>query len=190
MRSYTRGWGAGSAIKGTAAAITRVHVHTRGEGSGRGPLHEVAAGPLMPRHRSETSPACLVHPFLMVCRSPNLPTTDVRKPPSLQTPSAATISAASRPRAAHRNLAALALRATSPLSTQVWPHPSWQQSSGQILMVRSGNNLSIRPPHVFFRESHALMLAMPLSQALAIERHREHTDEAAPALRFSYFSRT
>ena len=47
MRSYTRGWGVGSAIKEIAAAISHTHVHTRGEGSGRGPLHEVAAGPLI-----------------------------------------------------------------------------------------------------------------------------------------------
>ena len=47
MRSYTRGWGAGFAIKETAAAITRVHVHTRGEGSGRRALHGLAAGPLI-----------------------------------------------------------------------------------------------------------------------------------------------
>ena len=46
MRSYTQGWGAGFAIKETAAAITRVHVHTRGEGSGRRALHGLAAGPL------------------------------------------------------------------------------------------------------------------------------------------------
>ena len=47
MRSYTRGWGAGAAIKEIAAAISHTHVHTRGEGSGRRPLHEVAAGPLI-----------------------------------------------------------------------------------------------------------------------------------------------
>ena len=49
MRWYTRGWGAGSAIKGIAAAIPHAHVHTRGEGSGCGPSHGVADGPLITR---------------------------------------------------------------------------------------------------------------------------------------------